>query len=116
VMSFRSVNLDLPAFELRPESVFHRIGKVLGYQDIDFESHPEFSKRYLLRGQDEDAVRAMFTPELLSFFESQEKVSAEASGDLLVFYRAGKRLKPEMIRAFMEEGFAIFGQMSSRDT
>jgi len=116
VMSFRSPKLNLPDFELRPESVFHKIGKVLGYQDIDFASHPDFSKQYLLRGPDEDAVRAMFTPELLSFFESQEKVSAEASGNLLLFYRAGKRLNPEKIRTFMEEGFAIFGQMASPDS
>jgi len=42
--------LKLPFFELKPENTFHKIGQVFGYQDIDFEAFPNFSKGYLLRG------------------------------------------------------------------
>ena len=28
----------------------------------------------------------------------------------MIFYRAGKRLKPEQIRGFMEEGFRVYGE------
>jgi hypothetical protein len=64
VISFQSSLLSLPEFELRSENMFHKIGKAFGCQDINFESHPEFSKRYLLRGADEEAVRTFFTPEM----------------------------------------------------
>ena len=37
-------------FEMRPENLLNKIGAALGRQDIDFDSNPEFSRRYLLRG------------------------------------------------------------------
>ena len=51
-----------------PESVPYlaEMGAVLGHQDIDFASHPAFSRRYLLRGHDENAVRVLFTDVLLT--------------------------------------------------
>lgn len=115
VISFQSSNLGLPEFELRPEHFFHRIGQVLGYADIDFDTHPVFSKRYLLRGPDEAAIRGFFKPELLEFFESRQGVSLEASGDRLIYYRASTRIKPEEVRAFMEEGFSIYGAMKKSE-
>lgn len=50
VIRFRSGLLQLPDFTLRPERVFHRIGEVFGYKDIDFSTHPGFSKQYLQQG------------------------------------------------------------------
>ena len=108
VISFQSPHLSLPEFELRPEHVFHKIGQAFGYKDIDIASHPEFSKRYVLRGQNEAAIREMFTPELLEFLESQKGVSIEAPNNQLIYYRAGKRIKPENVRSFMEEGFRVY--------
>jgi hypothetical protein len=108
VISFRSPNLSLPEFELRPEHTFHKIGQAFGYKDIDVDSHPVFSKRYVLRGQNEAAIRDLFTPEILEFFESQKGVSIEAANDRLIYYRAGKRIKPENVRSLMEEGFRLY--------
>ena len=48
-------NLRVPYFSLRPEGFFTKIMQAFGYQDIDFGQRPEFSKQYLLRGQDEPA-------------------------------------------------------------
>jgi hypothetical protein len=97
---------------MRPEHFFHRIGSVLGYQDIDFESHPtaaEFSKKYLLRGKDEQTIRALFTDTVLTFFAAHpDKVLLEGSGDQLILYRDGKIIEPEDIPAFMKEGFEVF--------
>ncbi|NND97843.1 MAG: hypothetical protein HKN47_11000 [Pirellulaceae bacterium] len=109
VISFQTPALSLPAFELRPEHMFHKIGKVFGYQDINFNSHPVFSKRYLLRGSDEEAIRKLFTADVLAFFESQQGISVEADRDRLIYYRSGKRSKPELLRGFMEEGFRVYG-------
>ena len=123
VICFRSSQLSLPDFSMRPEYFFHKIGSVLGYQDIDFESHPtaaEFSKKYLLRGKDEQKIRVLFTDKVLTFFAahpdvgnghlpfwhwSQHMVCVEGSGDQLILYRDGIRIKPEDIPAFMKEGF-----------
>ena len=108
ILFFRSPKLNLPDFSLRPENVFHKIGSAFGYKDIDFETHPLFSKSYLLRGDNEAAIRGLFNNELLNFIESQQKISIEGSGDQLVFYRHKKRVKPEEVEEFMEEGFKVF--------
>jgi len=108
VIYFRSPTLNLPQFAVRPEGLFHKVGGAFGYQDIDFETHPQFSRTYLLRGDDELAVRELFSEELLTFFESQQKISVEGGGDQLVFYRGGKRMKPDEVQQFMQEGYRVF--------
>ena len=112
VICFRSSQLSLPDFSMRPEYFFHKIGSKLGSQDIDFESHPtaaEFSKKYLLRGEGEQKIRALFTDKVLTFFAANpDEVCVEGSGDQLILYRDGKIIEPEDIPAFMKEGFEVF--------
>ncbi len=110
VILFDSELLELPAFALRPENVFHKIGSAFGYQDIDFESHPEFSKKYLLRGINEEAVRNTFDYDLLSYCERQKNLFLEGEGRKLIYYRSGKRIKPEEIKSFLHEGMTVFNR------
>lgn len=112
VICFQSSKLSLPAFELRPENFLHKVGQAFGYQDIDFETHPVFSKQFILRGEDEAAIREFFTPLRLQFFESLLGVSVETSPERLIFYRARKRAKPAEIRSLMKDGFSVFGELS----
>ena len=100
----------LPRFELRPEGFLDRIADTFVRRDIDFESHPEFSKRYVLRGEDETAIRAMFTPVLLSLFEMfppEKKWHLEASGSTLLAYQAAVTVPPQEIRAFLDEACSL---------
>ena len=111
VIYFRSPQLSLPRFGVRPEEWHHKLRSKLGYQDIDFESHPtavEFSKKYLLRGRGEQKIRALFTDEVLAFFAGQDKLCVEGFSSHLCFYRAFKLIEPEDIPAFMKEGFEVF--------
>jgi hypothetical protein len=108
VASFQSAELNLPSFSLRPENIFHRLGQLFGYQDINFDEAPGFSRSYLLRGNDETAIRGLFRPEMLSYFESNPGLSVEANRDCLIYYRPSKRTKPEEIRGFLEEAFRVF--------
>jgi hypothetical protein len=108
VVCFKSDALALPSFELRPESLFDRLGAAFGGQDIDFEQYPAFSKKYVLRGTDEAQVRKVFTHEALRWLEAQPALCLEARGDRLLMYRASKRVKPDDIRAFLKEGFQAF--------
>ena len=111
VICFQSPQLNLPKFQLCPEFFFNKLwgGRFTG--DIDFESHPtavEFSKKYLLRGKDEQKIRALFTDEVLAFFAGQDKICVEGFSSHLCFYRAFKLIEPEDIPAFMKEGFEVF--------
>ena len=107
VILFESDGMDLPKFTLRPENIFHKIGQVFGYKDIDFDSHPEFSKRYLLKGENEEAVRATFGTQARSFYESDLKLSTEAAGPQLIHYRSGKRVSPDEISEFIKQGVRV---------
>ena len=103
VVMFDAPGLDLPSFLAKPENIFHKIGSAFGYQDIDFVEHPEFSKRFLLRGPDEQAIRQVFTDEALTHFEMNRGVCVEARGTRMLFYRASKSVKPFNIRGLVDE-------------
>jgi hypothetical protein len=102
----RAEDIDLPSFTMRPESFWHKIGSLLGYKGIDFDTHPKFSKHYQLKGPDEVGVRAVFATEVLDYFEVRPKLNVEAEGPLLIYYRY-TRLKPAQFRDFMAEGFEV---------
>ena len=117
VICFHSPQLSLPRFGVRPEEWHHKLRSKLGYQDIDFESHPtavEFSKKYLLRGKDEQKIRVLFTDKVLTFLTAHpDKVCVEGSRDQLIWYEPGKIIEPEDIPAFMKEGFEVFRVFTS---
>jgi hypothetical protein len=107
VVYFEPRNLVLPYFSLRPESFFHRIAEALGYQDIDFAQRPEFSKRYLLRGQDETAIRRVFGERVLSFYETYPGTSTDGGGNQLFLFRNGNRFQPEEIQSYVGLGLNL---------
>lgn len=109
VVLYQSNRLQLPSFTLRPENVFHKIGKSFGYKDIDFDAHPIFSKQYLLRGgEDEQDIRKLFTERTLSYFDENKGLCVEGDGTQLMFYRSSKKVSPQNIPIFLETGLEVF--------
>ena len=94
-------NLNLPQFALRPESFMIKMLTAFGYQDIDFGQRPAFSGMYVLRGQDEPAIRQTFNDRVLSFFESYPDSCVDAGGNQILFFRAGSRLEPREIESYV---------------
>lgn len=105
----------LPSFALRPERAWHKIGSRLGYQDIDFESHPGFSGKYLLRGENEHEIRRLFSDRVVMFFEQAPQWCVEGGGDRLAIYRDRRLVKPEELRAFVEEGLSALAYLRPAD-
>jgi len=108
VILCQSGRLQLPRFALRPENMLDKVGSAFGFQDIDFNSHPEFSKKYFLKGNDVEAIRSTFNYNLLEYFERNEKLCFEGNGDKLIYYRTAKRVSPEDLKSFMEQGLEMF--------
>lgn len=105
VFSAYQKDLRLPSFRLHPENAFfHGIAKAFGMKDINFESHPKFSRSYLLRGQDEDQIRMRFHPGVLSFLEDHLNYAVAGSGSYLILWRSNQRVQPEAIENFMRLG------------
>ena len=114
VAFLQSDGLDLPEFVARPEGLFDKIGQVLGYQDIDLPAHPEFSRRYTLRGTDERRIRAFFTGDVARFFEANAGLSVEAKFDRFILYRPNRRLAPEQWRDWLAKGRETFAVLRGR--
>lgn len=88
----------IPAFTLEKEQIFDKLVQRIVWQDINFETHPEFSKRYLLKGEDKDAIRAYFNKSLLDYLENNLGYHIESNKKGLLFYVDKKQLTPEEIR------------------
>jgi len=107
VVCLRSADLHLPFFALRPEGIFHKLGQLFGYQDIDFVTHAEFSRKYLLRGQAEEAVRVTFNTEFLSFLESTTGLSLDGGNDRFLYYQYNKRSTPSEVRQALFDALQV---------
>jgi hypothetical protein len=95
VTLFELNQLNIPDFIMGPESIFHKLGELFKIFDIDFPEYPEFSRKYLLKGGNEDAIRALFKDEILKFFTSNLDYNIEGSASLLLVYSENRRLSPE---------------------
>ncbi len=127
-------SLQIPSFSLRPEHIFDKVGNFFGYEDINFPDYPDFSKRYRLQGQSELAVRSLFQPNLLKFYEKQ-KICTEARGFCVLIFPAtgsnayaknvyvenGKTftdsslLPPQEIKAFFNTGLRLVSLLKNND-
>lgn len=107
VVYFEPGNLRLPYFTLRPENFLYKILATFGYQDIDFGQRPEFSRQYILRGQDEPAIRQTFNDRLLAFYESYPQTCTDAGGNQLFFFRSSYRFQPQEIQSYVAFGLNL---------
>ena len=101
---------ELPPFLLKKEDIldraFDRLRKFTGYQDIDFEVFPGFSKKFILEGPDEAALRKLFQPDLLRFLENADIYHVECNGQALLIFRRlrlAKEREIESMHAFTRE-------------
>ena len=81
----------IASFVLEQEGIFDKLfDRVLSFSssDIDFPEAPFFSKKMRLRGEDEGAIRALFTQDLLAFFESEEIYHIECNGEALLIFKS----------------------------
>lgn len=76
----------LPAFTLSPENVFSKIAQAVGYSDIDFSHDPEFSKAYVLRGNNEASIRAIFSPTILATLKHEKGIHIESDTNGILVY------------------------------
>ncbi|MFS8837917.1 hypothetical protein [Synechococcus sp. R6-5] len=108
-------DLHLPRFRLHPENaLFHGIAKAFGMQDINFESHPKFSRSYLLRGENEAQVRLRFHPGVLGFWEQHPNYCAEGAGAHLILWQNDRQVSPEEIAKWMRLGEELTQQLRRR--
>ena len=113
-------DLEIPHFALWPH-IKGIAGKLMSavwkMPDINFEDSPAFSKEYHLLGWNEDAVRALFTPEVRNHLAEHPGWSVRGDRSRIVVFKKGKVCKPEDQQEFVRESFetlALFREGESR--
>jgi hypothetical protein len=86
VAMFKSNNSVSP-FYLRPEKFIDKIVAFAGYDDMDFENKPLFSKKYYLKSKDEIAARNLFSDTVIEFFENHPGYYAESNNNIIAIYK-----------------------------
>jgi hypothetical protein len=112
--ALESKRLRIPAFTLRPENFFDKLGGLLGLQDIDFADNLEFSKTFVLKSAEEEKTRELFNRELQDFFLEREGCCVEAFPGIMVYYIPRSRRKPEEFPGLLEEAYQVFGVIVDR--
>jgi hypothetical protein len=105
--------LTLPDFTLEKENFLTRIADKFGFGDIDFDTHPVFSDKYQLKGKDEPAIRALFTPTLLTAIENgliNNAWHVQAGDNWLIIHTT--RLKPEQWQDFLNSSFELMNKLT----
>lgn len=108
IAALESPRLAVPGFAVRPERTIDRLLPTLGHGDIDFEGNPVFSHRYFLRGKDEAAVRALFTPQRLAAFEGVEPCVVAGTGTRLIYFEPDHLIWPGALESFLARATRIF--------
>ena len=85
VMVFYDESVNAPWYNLRPEDIFDKLANVVGFEDINFQDFPIFSKQYRLQSDNIKEVRDLFQPNLIKFYETN-KMCAEVNGSSIVIY------------------------------
>jgi MFS superfamily sulfate permease-like transporter len=89
----------LADFILERETVLDRIGVRLHLQkDLNFKAFRGFSERFLLRGEDEKAIRQIFQAPLIHYLEEHEIYHIEVVGDQLLIFKYMRFSSPKEVR------------------
>jgi hypothetical protein len=107
VICFGSDDLRLPDFTLEPRHPFERPTLV------NRADRPGFDRLYSLRGTDPEALRRLFRDDVLDFCVAHPGLALEGHAGRLAVYRPDRAVAPDRLRAFLEEGFAVFSLLRS---
>ena len=108
VVAFHTPRLMIPYFALYPESFFSFIGEMFGFTDIDFHTHPVFSKNFKLTGRDEMPIRRVFHPQALSFFERLPRIRVDGGGNYLFVYFLDETFETVNLNNFLGTALSVY--------
>ena len=93
-----------PIFTLDKEGFLQKVYGLAGFEDIHIENHKDFSKRFYLLGDDENAVKKFFNDELVHFFESNPYFHIESNGNSLLIFDKERLASIREIKGLLDFG------------
>lgn len=93
-----------PTFTLDKEGFLQKVYGLAGFTDIHIDNHKDFSKRFYLLGDNEEAVKQYFSDELVQFFESNPYYHIESNGKGLLIFDKERLAGVREIKALLDFG------------
>ena len=117
VMTLR-LDHHIPKFVLEKEGlfdkIFDRVMALTGYKDIDFDMYTGFSSKFLLMGEDEDAIKELFDKSLIRFFEGSEIYHIESNGEALMIFNRLKLARTDETEKLLEFSESLIKKITNR--
>ncbi|MFA5795468.1 MAG: hypothetical protein WC980_10445 [Candidatus Brocadiia bacterium] len=98
---------------IRSEGLFDKLASLVGFNDLDFNQYPEFSKRFWVKSADEEFARVFVSSEIMQFLTSYQKPPhIEIGGNFLAVYFTGG-IKPDKYQELYEFARAFYQKMTT---
>ena len=85
------LNQPIPRFTVEREGlfdkIFDRVKALSGYTDHGLKLFPKISKKFLLMGDDEKAIKELFSADLIKCLEKQRIHHIESNGEALMIFK-----------------------------
>ncbi len=94
----------IPVFILEKEGFMEKVTDLATRSDIDFDSHPVFSDKFVLKGPDEDAIKGFFHPGIIRKVEKYPHFHMESNGEAIILYRLDKAKDDDSITELVRFG------------
>ena len=112
---------DSPVFQIHKEGVVSKVGQMVSGsvgadRDIDFDEDRDFSDSFVLKGDEEEAVRALFVGSLRQYFcehPSMHDWVIESSREITIFYQRAQLAPPDAILSQRKECLSIHKKLDS---
>ncbi len=85
-MLYTELDHKLPIFSIHREGLLEIFYHYAGFKDIKITNEPEFSKKFYVRGDNDNAIKELITPELANFFIENPNFHVESNGFALLIF------------------------------
>jgi hypothetical protein len=85
VLVFYDESLNVPGYSLRQERLWDKLANFVGFEDINFDDFPVFSKKYRLLSNQAYNIHDLFQPNLIKFYEHNQ-ICTEANGSYVLVF------------------------------
>jgi len=103
-MLYIDLDKNIPEFTLDREGFLEKVYSFAGFKDIPIQNHSDFSKRFYLLGEDENAIKMFFNNDITHFFESNPYYHIESNGNAILVFGKERLASIKEIKAVFDFG------------
>ena len=107
------LNRSVPEMIITPKNVLHGLGELFGSKSVSFPTHPDFSRKYTVKGPKPELIEDCMTPQVLEFFEARPGIFWAVTKNTLLYFNSAKELFSFAdIERFLKRGTRLASHLS----